>query len=123
MTGSPTLIDAVVVFDCNLIAVHDGFTHSILVGQVQSAEVNEDIATDCLLWHRHGFARARQGRRDLVGLRLSQLSLTSAEATRGRPALAGDPGSTAVSGRFVPARFFPSVRSDRNESSSHSVRT
>jgi len=57
-TGSPTLIDSVVVFDCSLIAVHDGYTHSILVGQVQSVEVNEGIATDCLLWHRHGFAQS-----------------------------------------------------------------
>lgn len=57
-SGSPILIDAVVVFDCDLIAVHDGYTHSILVGQVRSAEVNEDIATDCLLWHRHGFAQS-----------------------------------------------------------------
>jgi flavin reductase len=57
-TGSPTLIGAVVVFDCNLIAVHDGFTHSIMVGQLADATVNEDMATDCLLWHRRDFAQS-----------------------------------------------------------------
>lgn len=57
-TGSPTLIGAVVVFDCSLIAVHDGFTHSIMVGQLEDAAVNENVATDCLLWHRHDFAQS-----------------------------------------------------------------
>jgi flavin reductase len=57
-TGMPRLIDAVVVFDCDLIAVHDGFTHSILVGLLAEATVNEDSATDCLLWHRHNFAQS-----------------------------------------------------------------
>ncbi|HEV2674753.1 MAG TPA: flavin reductase family protein [Aliidongia sp.] len=57
-TGLPTLIDAVVVFDCCLIAVHDGFTHSIMVGQVAEAAVNEGRATSCLLWHRRDFARS-----------------------------------------------------------------
>ena len=57
-TGLPTLIDAVVVFECSLIAVHDGFTHSIMVGQIANATVNEDLATGCLLWHHRGFAQS-----------------------------------------------------------------
>jgi flavin reductase len=55
--GSPVLTSAVVVFDCRLIAIHDGFTHSILVGQIADATVNDDAAADCLLWHRHTFAQ------------------------------------------------------------------
>ena len=54
----PKLIDAVVVFDCDLIAVHDGFTHSIMVGHIADASINEGSAADCLLWHRHGFAKS-----------------------------------------------------------------
>ncbi|MGH8417684.1 MAG: flavin reductase family protein [Pseudomonas sp.] len=57
-TGAPTLIDSVVAFDCSLIAVHDGFTHTIVVGKIEGVTVNEDVAADCLLWHRHGFAHS-----------------------------------------------------------------
>lgn len=57
-SGVPRLIEAVVVFDCSLIAVHDGFTHSILVGQIADAAVNEDVATACLLWHHRDFAQS-----------------------------------------------------------------
>lgn len=57
-TGAPALIDAVVTFDCNLIAVHDGYTHSILIGQIVKATVNEEVNTGCLLWHKHGFAHS-----------------------------------------------------------------
>lgn len=58
VTGAPVLIDSVVSFDCNLIAVHDGFTHSIMVGQIVDVTVNDDVVTNCLLWHRHGFAHS-----------------------------------------------------------------
>lgn len=58
-TGLPILIDAVVVFECGLIAVHNGFTHSIMVGQIAYATVNEDIAAGCLLWHHQNFAFSR----------------------------------------------------------------
>jgi len=57
-TGVPTLIDAVVVFECNLVAVHNGFTHSIMVGQIADASVNEDVTTGCLLWHHRDFAQS-----------------------------------------------------------------
>lgn len=59
-TGVPTLIDAVVVFECQLVKVHDGFTHSIMVGQIADASVNDDSAADCLLWHHRDFARSTQ---------------------------------------------------------------
>jgi flavin reductase len=57
-TGVPTLIDAVVVFECSLVAVHNGFTHSIMVGQIADATVNEDVATGCLLWHHRDYAQS-----------------------------------------------------------------
>jgi flavin reductase len=59
-TGLPTLVDAVVVFECSLVAVHDGFTHSIMVGQIEGTTINDDIATGCLLWHHHDFAQSTQ---------------------------------------------------------------
>ncbi|WP_202988061.1 flavin reductase family protein [Pseudomonas typographi] len=58
VTGAPVLIDSVVTFDCELIAVHDGFTHSIMVGKIVDAMINERQATACLLWHRQGFAHS-----------------------------------------------------------------
>lgn len=58
VTGAPTLIDSVVSFDCNLIAVHDGFTHSIMVGQIANVKINDGEVANCLLWHRHGFAQS-----------------------------------------------------------------
>ncbi|ALS61712.1 flavin reductase family protein [Pandoraea norimbergensis] len=56
----PTLVDAVVVFECRLAKVHDGFTHSIIVGQITEASVNDEGASDCLLWHHRDFARSTQ---------------------------------------------------------------
>ncbi|MDR3399409.1 MAG: flavin reductase family protein [Pandoraea sp.] len=56
----PTLIDAAVVFECRLAKVHDGFTHSIIVGRIAEAVVNDEGATDCLLWHHRDFARSTQ---------------------------------------------------------------
>ncbi|MFK0378317.1 flavin reductase family protein [Pandoraea sp. NPDC090278] len=56
----PTLTGAVVVFECQLAKVHDGFTHSIIVGQITRATVNDEGAADCLLWHHRDFARTVQ---------------------------------------------------------------
>ncbi|ODP35552.1 flavin oxidoreductase [Pandoraea sp. ISTKB] len=56
----PTLLDAVVVFECQLAKVHDGFTHSIIVGQIVKATVNDAREADCLLWHHRDFAHSPQ---------------------------------------------------------------
>lgn len=58
VTGAPILIDSVVTLDCELIAVHDGFTHTIMVGKIVDVALNEQHAADCLLWHRQGFAHS-----------------------------------------------------------------
>lgn len=55
-TGAPLLPGAAVAFDCTVLAVHDGFTHSIIVGQVADAVVNDQSAVSCLLWHQRDFA-------------------------------------------------------------------
>jgi flavin reductase len=55
-TGAPILSDATVAFDCELSEVHDGFTHSILIGTVRDCRVSTEAADICLLWHDREFA-------------------------------------------------------------------
>ena len=56
VTGAPVLNDATVVFDCQLSEVHDGFTHSILIGAVMDCRVSTPTDQTCLLWHGRDFA-------------------------------------------------------------------
>lgn len=55
-TGAPILNDATVAFDCELREVHDGFTHSILVGTVKDCRIATQLDQSCLLWHGRDFA-------------------------------------------------------------------
>ncbi|PLZ03172.1 flavin reductase [Burkholderia sp. WAC0059] len=55
-TGAPVLVDAGIALDCRLIAAHDGFSHTIFVGQVAEAIVSDEPPPDALLWHRRGLA-------------------------------------------------------------------
>jgi flavin reductase len=56
VTGAPILDDATVALDCELTEVHDGFTHSILIGTVQECRISTQIDQTCLLWHGRDFA-------------------------------------------------------------------
>lgn len=56
VTGAPVLDDATVSFDCELSEVHDGFSHSILIGRVKDCRSSEQGAESCLLWHGRDFA-------------------------------------------------------------------
>jgi len=55
-TGAPILDDATVAFDCELSEVHDGFTHSILIGTVKDCRISTLNDQTCLLWHGRDFA-------------------------------------------------------------------
>lgn len=55
-TGAPILHDATVAFDCELNDVHNGFTHSILIGTIKDCRVSAQNDQTCLLWHGHDFA-------------------------------------------------------------------
>ncbi|WP_209047187.1 flavin reductase family protein [Rhizorhabdus histidinilytica] len=55
-TGAPILNDATVSFDCELGEVHDGFTHSILIGTVMDCRTSMQVDQTCLLWHGRDFA-------------------------------------------------------------------
>lgn len=57
-TGCPRLKGAAVTFDCDVIAVHDGYSHSIIVGKVVDAEVHPEASESCLLWQNRAFARS-----------------------------------------------------------------
>lgn len=57
-TGSPILVDALVAFDCTVLAVHDGFSHSIIVGEIVEAQLGATETGSCLLWHQRDFARS-----------------------------------------------------------------
>ena len=55
-TGAPLLEEAAVSFDCSLHAVHDGFSHSILVGVIRAVILGPDDGV--LLWRRRRFCFA-----------------------------------------------------------------
>jgi len=57
-TGAPILKDALVAFDCTVLAVHDGFSHSIIVGEIIEAQLGATETGSCLLWHQRDFARS-----------------------------------------------------------------
>lgn len=54
-TGAPLLSGATVAFDCRIAQVHDGYSHSIIIGLIQDILLPNDNADKCLLWHRRGF--------------------------------------------------------------------
>jgi len=57
-TGAPILKNALVAFDCTVLAVHDGFSHSIIVGEIVEAQLGATETGSCLLWHQRDFARS-----------------------------------------------------------------
>lgn len=57
-TGCPRLKEAAVAFDCDVIAVHDGYSHSIIIGRVVDASVHPQASESCLLWQNRAFARS-----------------------------------------------------------------
>ena len=59
-TGAPILDDAMAVFDCELTQMHDGFTHSILIGSVKAFRVSPHQGQTCLLWHGRNFGLPAQ---------------------------------------------------------------
>ena len=56
VTGAPILDGATVAFDCELSQVHDGFSHSILIGKVRDCRISTQTDQTCLLWHGRDFA-------------------------------------------------------------------
>ncbi|MBN3725352.1 flavin reductase family protein [Burkholderia sp. Ac-20379] len=57
-TGAPLLTDARVALDCTLAKAHDGFSHTILVGVVQSILMPDEANGHCLLWQGRSFHKA-----------------------------------------------------------------
>lgn len=57
-TGAPLLTAAAVAFDCRLIKSMDGFSHTIIIGQVEDMITGADDDRDCLIWHRRRFGRS-----------------------------------------------------------------
>ncbi|MBD0864127.1 MAG: flavin reductase [Rhodobacteraceae bacterium] len=54
-TGSPMLVGAPMALDCQLAMVHDGYSHSILVGEVVHVELSGDGDDASLLWKGRGY--------------------------------------------------------------------
>jgi flavin reductase (DIM6/NTAB) family NADH-FMN oxidoreductase RutF len=57
-TGAPSLINAAAVFDCEVKQVIDQFTHSVIIGEVLSAEIGR--AGDALLYGARKFRTLRK---------------------------------------------------------------
>jgi flavin reductase len=60
--GIPKLENASVALRCTLLASHDAFTHSILIGGITDIEVKDLGQHQCLLWHRQGMKVACDAR-------------------------------------------------------------
>ena len=58
-TGAPILINAALALDCALLDAYDGYTHTILVGAVQAAQMPAAGDGGPLLWHERAYARSR----------------------------------------------------------------
>jgi flavin reductase len=59
-TGAPLLRQARISLDCKLSMVHDGFSHSILVGLVVGVGGMGGASSPCLLWQERDFYVATQ---------------------------------------------------------------
>lgn len=56
--GVPILVGSVASLACRLIASHDGYSHSILIGEIVDTTLHDALDSSPLLWHRRGFASA-----------------------------------------------------------------
>jgi len=54
--GAPVLNGCVVSLDCKVIATHNGYSHTIVVGEIIGSETHPDDSAHCLLWHQRNFA-------------------------------------------------------------------
>jgi flavin reductase len=54
-TGAPLLSSALVTFDCRMKEAVDGFSHTILIGTVESIEIATDDDLNCLMWHQRRY--------------------------------------------------------------------
>lgn len=66
VTGSPLLRGAAVAFDCTMVAKHEAYTHTILVGLIEDVVIGEEHSEDCLIWHRRSFANVLRASSTLV---------------------------------------------------------
>ncbi|WP_118183872.1 flavin reductase family protein [Paraburkholderia phosphatilytica] len=57
-TGAPILTGSVVSLDCNVIATHNGYSHTIFVGEITASITHPNASANCLLWHQRNFAAA-----------------------------------------------------------------
>lgn len=57
-SGAPVLNGCVVSLDCKVIATHNGYSHTIVVGEIVASETHPDPSAHCLLWHQRNFASA-----------------------------------------------------------------
>jgi flavin reductase len=53
---APVLTGSVVSLDCKVIATHNGYSHTIVIGEIIGSETHPDPAAHCLLWHQRNFA-------------------------------------------------------------------
>lgn len=56
-TGAPILLDAPVAFDCRISQIYDGYSHSIIVADIQAFHFAGPSDLDCLIWYRRAFTK------------------------------------------------------------------
>lgn len=54
-TGAPVLNSALIAFDCRLDKAVDGYSHTILIGVVESLLITERVDEECLVWHQRRY--------------------------------------------------------------------
>lgn len=69
-TGVPILLDAPVAFDCRISQVYDGYSHSIIVADIQAFHFAGLPDLDCLIWYRRAFAKLSKPAFESCGAKL-----------------------------------------------------
>jgi len=57
-SGAPLLTGSVVSLDCKVIATHNGYSHTIFIGEITDSSTHDNPSAHCLLWHQRHFAAA-----------------------------------------------------------------
>lgn len=55
-SGLPLLVAATAAVECRTLATHDGFSHTIFVGEITDFQLPDGSDTECLLWNKRAFS-------------------------------------------------------------------
>lgn len=57
MTGAPIFRDAPVAFDCRIASQHEGYSHTVIIAEIEHIHFASESDPSCLIWHKRGFVK------------------------------------------------------------------